>query len=287
MFYYNIRDFEIPVSTLIFGCWQLSKKGWRSVQLHEARETLHLAVEKGVTVFDTAPIYGYGLSETILGEELSSIRSKINIFSKCGLFWKEGKVSHDNSPDSIERQINESLKRLKTDYIDGIVIHWPDNKVPVEITLKCLNKLRDQKIIRSIGLSNFSVEILKRVIQDFEIDIVQYKYNYLEREVEKEILQMVKDNNIRFWAYSPLAQGLLTDNIDENYNFQKSDIRKLNPLFEKENLIKAVEIRNSMGENPIKKSLGFLVKNEKVDSIIIGMSKKTHLTENLDYFKLV
>lgn len=268
---------------IILGTWGTSKKGWKGVNLEEAYKTLELAIELGITTFDTAPIYGFGESEKILGKLLKGRRNKYIISTKCGLEYNNrGKVYHDLSPKTIEKSVIESLNRLQTDYIDILFLHWPDHNTSINETVQILEKLKKRNIIREIGISNFSPSELEQAVKITPIKTVQYKYNFLENKDMCPIFDICKNNNIEFWAYSPFAQGLLTNQISSDYTFAQKDIRKLNPLFSNKNIFqKALKKREQLGSNFAEGALNFLCQENTVNGIILGTTQQTHLRDNI------
>jgi aryl-alcohol dehydrogenase-like predicted oxidoreductase len=282
MEYSALGNTNIKISKIGFGCWATSKIGWKDVNSDEAVETLNLAYEKGINFFDTAPIYGFGQSEKIIGETFKNIRSKIVIATKFGLRWNDrGVVSHDISSDSLMYELDASLKRLNSDYIDLYQIHWPDNKTNIDIPLKKLQELKDSGVIKSIGVSNFSIELLKKSVDICKIDSVQDKFNFIERDAAKELLPFCIENSISFLAYSPLAQGILSGKVKKGYTPSKNDIRRFNPLINSDFAYDEVKI---LGKNPAIKALDFVISAKGVSSALISMTKREHLLQNLSLF---
>lgn len=283
MDYSFLGNTDIKISKIGFGCWATAKLGWKDVNADEAIETLKLAFENGINFFDTAPIYGFGQSEKIIGEVFKSVRDKIVIATKFGLIWSDrGVVTHDISVDSLMYELEESLKRLNTDYIDLYQIHWPDNKTNIEIPLKKLQELKEKGIIRAIGVSNFNIELLKQSANICKIDSVQEKFNFIERDIEKEILPFCIENSISVLAYSPLAQGILSGKVKSDYIPSKNDIRRFNPLL---NNPAAYETADSLGKNPAVKALDFVISTKGISSALVSMTKRNHLIQNLEIFK--
>lgn len=275
------------VSVIGYGGWSIGKEGWGNVSEKEAARTVELALEAGINLFDTAPIYGRGHSEELLGELLAPRRKQVIIATKCGLTWESGgKVYHDLSPGAIRREVEESLGRLKSDYLDLYQIHWPDSDTPLEESFAELNRLHEEGLIRYIGVSNFSAPQLKEACTLGDVVSLQAKYNLLEREAEAELLPLCKEMGLGFIAYSPLAQGLLTGAIGADYRLSKRDIRKFNPLFSDKELFHQQLDFIGSGEGPIlKRALSFLFENEGVTSSIIGVTRVKHFKENLQIFK--
>ncbi|MCP4714741.1 MAG: aldo/keto reductase, partial [Deltaproteobacteria bacterium] len=189
MIYRQLGKTPLNVSLIGYGAWALGQKGWPHVDEQEAEKTLELCIKSGINLYDTAPIYGFGRSEEILGRVLAPVRKKVVIATKCGLRWNDsGHVRHDLSRDGVHRDIEGSLKRLQTDYIDLYQIHWPDRNTPLDDTLATLMQLRSQGVIRHIGVSNFSMELLRSAADCADIISVQECYNLLQRSPETEIL---------------------------------------------------------------------------------------------------
>lgn len=286
MIYNRLGKSNIRVSLLGYGGWALGQKGWQGINEYQSRATLIKAYEEGINFFDTAPIYGMGKSESIIGQELSSVRKKIYIATKFGLVWEKGKVLHNVSRESILKEVEASLKRLKTDYIDLYQLHWKDKNTLFEETFNTLNKLKKEGIIKQIGLCNVNIEDIKQISRYSDIISVQNRYNYLQREVEDELLQYCKQKQIGFIAYSALAQGLLSGKISKTYKMSKHDIRRFNTLFNDNDLFeKAIEKIKSI-DNPLKTSLDYLKNKEEVSTLLISMTKPKHLIENIKYINL-
>ncbi|MFP4698365.1 MAG: aldo/keto reductase [Eubacteriales bacterium] len=281
MIYRKLGNIEQKVSVIGYGGWALGQKGWQGVNEGQSRKTLQLAYESGINFFDTAPIYGLGKSEEIIGEELSYVRKNIIIATKFGLVWNQGDVRHDISRDSILREIEQSLKRLKTDYIDLYQLHWNDNKTSFEETFSTLNRLREEGVIREIGVSNLNKDEMVEALHYSNITSLQSEYNWLQRDVEKEVLPFCNERKIGFIAYSPLAQGLLSGKVNTDYNLSKNDIRRFNPFFtNKEIMTKALNKIKKL-DNPLEVALKFLVDNNKVTTSLVSMTKERHLKQNI------
>ncbi|MGM0509105.1 MAG: aldo/keto reductase [Fusobacteriota bacterium] len=283
MIYRKIGSSDLKASVLGYGAWALGEDGWNDFDKKESLETVELAFEKGVNFFDTAPVYGFGKAEKKLGELFSGVRSEVIFATKCGLLWNDRKeIRHDISRDAIMYDIENSLKRLKTDYIDLYQIHWPDNKTPLEETFKTLNKLKKDGVIKNIGVSNFDKELLEKASKLSEIVSVQNRYNMIQNEAEKEVLPFCKENNIGFIPYSPLAQGMLSGKIDEDYEVPKGNIRGLNPIFTDPKKFKeAINFIKTLDKPLAHTAIQFLLKREEIPTVIASVTKKRHLKSNL------
>lgn len=289
MIYKKLGNSNLKVSVIGYGGWALGKDGWGDVNDKNAARTLEKAFEAGINFYDTAPIYGRGKSEIKLGVVLGSVRKKIILATKCGLLWdKYGKVTHNLSKDAILYDIDKSLNRLNTDYIDLYQVHWPDETTNLEETFLTLNQLKKEGTIKQIGICNYKPEKLEQIIKITDIVSLQYKYNILERAIEQKILPFARKNNLGMIAYSPLAQGLLTNKIDKNYKLYNKDIRKFNPLFTDKALFqKQIELKEKLKKPVIKTALEFLLTNPLITTVLISMTRPKHLEENIKYFNQI
>jgi len=272
----------MQVSLLGYGGWALGKKGWPGVDEKEARKTLEAAIDRGVNFFDTAPIYGFGRSEEVLGEVLLGMRQKIFIATKCGLRWDgRGYVKHDLTAASITWELEQSLKRLKTDYIDLYQIHWPDKNTPLEETLEALCRMQQQGVIRQIGVCNFTAELILQALGHAAIASVQQLYNMLERDAEAAILPLCRDQHLGFICYSPLAQGLLAGNFTRDYKPGRHDVRRLNPLYRnREAFAAGIALVENSSSSPAAEALAFVARQEAVCTLLVSMTQRKHLSEN-------
>jgi aryl-alcohol dehydrogenase-like predicted oxidoreductase len=284
MHFRHIPRTDLSISRLTYGGWALAKKGWKGVNIQEAITALHRAVELGVNCIDTAPVYGFGASEEIVGRELKHCRKKLILATKCGLEWdNRGRVRHDLSSGAVTRGLKESLVRLQTEYIDLYQVHWPDPATPLEQTCEALSSLQQKGYIRYIGLCNFPLHLVQKAREYIDIVAVQYCYNYLQREVEAAVLPYCGQHDLAFLAYSPLAQGLLTPAVDAGYSFARSDVRRLNPLFSNQALFEeALRKKAALGSDPVRESLFFLLHNRHVTSFLLSMTKISHVNMNID-----
>ncbi len=291
-----------PLSVIGFGCWPLSgKKIWNNSNDRDSIRAVEKAVDLGVNLFDVAPIYGYGHAEEVLGKALKGKRDKVLIATKCGLVWDdEYRDSRDLSAKNIYREIDASLRRLGTDYVDIYQLHWPDHETNIEETIEAMINIKELGKIRYIGLSNFPLELTKKAMEMTTIASQQGLYNMLERnsdsyhelsleyKTEEEILPFVKGHNQAFFPYSPLFQGLLTGKFKKENNFDDNDVRINNPNFEGEvydKYFKATKELKKIAKNINKPmtqlALNWLIKNDAVTSIICGAQNSQHVRENV------
>ena len=224
---------NLSITPIIMGTWQAGKRGWTGIEDEETSKAIRAAFEAGITTVDTAEVYGDGHSEQIVAKALSDVRNQVIYATK--VFPNHLKYNQ------VIEACDRSLKNLQTDYIDLYQIHWPSGNfksefVPIEETMKALNKLKEQGKILAIGVSNFSLEQLVEASQYSRIDSLQPPYSLFWRKVEKDLQPYCVENNISILSYSSLAQGLLTGKFGPDHQFAEGDNRSSNKLFaDKEN----------------------------------------------------
>ncbi len=231
---YSIIAENLKVSRIALGTWAIGGWMWGGSDEKEAIDTILKAIDLGINIIDTAPVYGFGKSEEIVGKALkmSGKRQDIIIATKVGLEWNNSSVSRNSSGDRIIREIEDSLKRLQTDYIDIYQVHWPDEKVPIEETASTMQKLYEEGYIRAIGVSNYTVEQMEKFKKYAKLDTCQPPYNLFERQAEKEILPYCKKLNIKTLLYGSLCRGLLSGKMTLQTQFNGDDLRKIDPKFQ-------------------------------------------------------
>ena len=236
----------IEASVIGLGTWAIGGWRWGGTDEAESIAAIEASIDNGVTLIDTAPAYGLGRSEEIVGRAIAGKRDKVIISTKCGIVWHTQKGLHhfdyDGKPvhrylgrESILYEVEESLRRLGTDYIDHYITHWQDPTTPIGETMQTLMDLKAQGKIRSIGISNASADDLKAYIAAGQLDAVQEKFNMLDRGIEKTLLPICRENGVACMSYSSLALGLLSGKIGPEREFKGDDLRKTNPRFGVEN----------------------------------------------------
>lgn len=230
----NITPLKIAASRICLGTWAIGGWMWGGSDEQDSIKTIHAALESGINMIDTAPVYGFGKSEEIVGKALQQHgkRDQIVLATKAGLEWHDGKLSRNSSPERIMQEIDDSLKRLKTDYIDIYQIHWPDPKTPFEKTAKTLLSLFEQGKIRAIGVSNYSTEEMKTFLKTAPIHTLQPPFNLFERQIESNTLPFTENLGIVTLAYGSLCRGLLSGKMTLATQFTGDDIRKVDPKFQ-------------------------------------------------------
>ena len=235
----NMQTVDIPgasvkASRIGLGTWAIGGWMWGGTDEVEAIRTIHEAVDRGVTLIDTAPVYGFGRSEEIVGKALAEggRRNRVLIATKVGLDWKDGKPFRNASKTRIRAEIEESLRRLRTDVIDIYQVHWPDPSVPIEETAAAMADLQRAGKIRAIGVSNFSPPQIEAFRKVAPVHTVQPPYNLFERAIERDVLPYCRDRNIVTLAYGPLCRGLLSGRMTGQTQFDGDDLRKNDPKFQ-------------------------------------------------------
>jgi aryl-alcohol dehydrogenase-like predicted oxidoreductase len=269
------------ISTITFGCWELGGGPWEFTSDQNNIDLLQQAFELGITTFDTAEGYGNGHSEEIVGAALEGIRSKCIISTK---------VSRAHLlPADIRKSAEASLKRLKTDYIDIYYIHWPSFEVPVKDSLSEFAKLKEEGLIRAIGVSNFSIEQLKEASQYARIDVIQPEYSLLHRQIEHEIVPYCKEKRIGMMSYSSIAKGILTGAFHlDGKSLKEDDFRKERRLFqpahleaERKLLTAMKQVAEAKGASVSQIAIAWLLHQDALTSAIIGTQSAHHLADNV------
>jgi aryl-alcohol dehydrogenase-like predicted oxidoreductase len=291
MLYNHLEGLDIKPSCIGFGGWPLGGHGWGKGSSPEIIKAVHKAIDCGVNFFDTAPIYGLGHSEELLGKALGSKRKDVIIATKVGLTWKKGKTFQkftDSSPANISREIGESLKRLNTDYIDLYQIHWPDPNTPIVDTLSAMEKLKNSGKIRCIGCCNFPLQLLMEWLKYGEINTIQIRYNLIDSEAETDLLAFCKENGIGVLTHSSIAQGLLSGKYDTNSKFGANDHRSRDEHFQGEAFLKNLEvlkrvkfIAQKLSKTPTQIALRWVLQNPCVTTAFVGIKSVVQIEENV------
>ena len=275
---------NIPESSeAVFGTWALGGDYWGPQNHSDSLKAIHAAIRGGINHFDTAPVYGNGKAEQLIGQQLRKERENYIIASKC--FYKE--------KEAFDRSFRQSLKRLNTGYIDIFYIHWPKSHTDMRPVMDLLEKYRNKNLIRAIGVSNFSVSQIKNLMEAGTIDIMQCGYNLFWRKEEKDLLPFCRENKIKTAAYSILGQGILTGKFREipegdDYKWRKKMIlfdKEIFPKIKKEifELKKTAELFKMSSTEA---SIFWTKENELIDCSILGSRNRKQTEENMNAFSL-
>jgi aryl-alcohol dehydrogenase-like predicted oxidoreductase len=207
---------------------------WGGTDEAESISTIRTALDHGINLIDTAPAYGFGRSEEIVGKAIAeaSLRSRVLIATKTGLDWQEGKVFRNASRARIMREVDDSLRRLRTDYIDIYQVHWPDPSVEIEETADAMSELFRRGMIRTIGVCNFSVKQMEQFRRVAPLHVLQSPYNLFERGIEADLLPYCRKNGIAMLGYGALCRGLLSGRMRPDTAFDGDDLRRTDPKFQ-------------------------------------------------------
>lgn len=228
----KIAGLPFDASRIGLGTWAIGGMMWGGTEESDAISTIHAALDNGINLIDTAPGYGFGRSEELVGKALEGgRRAGAIIATKVGLDWASGKFLRNSTPARLRNELEDSLRRLKTDVIDIYQVHWPDTSVPFEETARTLDAFRREGKIRAIGVSNFSPEQMDRFRKGAPLATIQPPYNLFEREIEKDVLPYAERNDLVVLAYGALCRGLLTGKITAETQFKGDDLRKTDPKF--------------------------------------------------------
>lgn len=275
----RLGNSDMHITELAFGAWAIGGWQWGGSDSRQAIRAIEASVENGMTSIDTAPIYGFGLSEELVGKAIKGKRSDVQVLTKCGMSWSgtSGEFffkSKDNNgisvdiykysgKESVLKECEDSLRRLKTDYIDLYQVHWPDMTTPVSETMEALALLKKQGKILAGGVSNYSREWMEEALKTFPLASDQLAYSMVNRDIEKETVPFSLEKNIGIIAYSPLQRGLLAGKIKKGHVFSEGDTRPFTIYYREPNLSRIIKITEELEKiaNERKVSLSQLVLN--------------------------
>ena len=238
----DLRSSRIGLETWAMGGFQ-----WGGADDDESVRTIHAALDLGITLIDTAPAYGFGHSESVIGRAIAERghRDEVVLATKAGLEQRGESLFRNSSRKQIFEEIELSLRRLRTDYIDLYQVHWPDLVTPYEDTAKALVELQQAGKIRAIGVSNYSIEAMERFRRVAPLASAQPPLNLFERQVQRDILPWCRQHGVAALTYGALCRGLLSGAINQNTKFKGDDLRKTDPKFQPprfEHYLKAVNL---------------------------------------------
>jgi aryl-alcohol dehydrogenase-like predicted oxidoreductase len=233
MEFVDIPGTSMRVSRVALGTWAIGGWMWGGSNENDAVSTIHAALERGINLIDTAPVYGFGRSEEIVGKALAigGRRKRVSIATKVGLDWKDGKPFRNASKARIIKEAEDSLRRLQTDVIDLYQVHWPDQHTPIAEVAEAMGELYRAGKIRAIGVSNFSPVQMTEFRKVAPLHAAQPPYNLFERAIEQDVLPYCRAQKIAVLAYGSLCRGLLSGGMSKSTRFTGDDLRKSDPKF--------------------------------------------------------
>jgi len=303
MQYRTLGKTDISASAVALGTWAIGGgPWWGDSDDNQSVKAIQAAIDSGVTLIDTAPAYGFGHSEEVVGKAIKGQRDKLILSTKCGLWWKDDRgtsffemddkhVKRCLLPATIVEEVEISLRRLGTDYIDLYHTHWqsedPD-KYPIDDSMQCLMKLKEEGKIRAIAASNVDLEHIKQYQAAGILDAIQPRYSMLDREIEKEILPYCHANGISALAYSPLEQGLLTGKIGMDQTYPESVYRNQIPWYLPVNRKKVLDMLEGWSDLLAKYNctlsqlvIAWTVAQEGITFVLCGARKEAHVSDNV------
>jgi len=295
MIYHDVKRLGIKISALAAGTWGVGAAGWGEVNDSESIEAIRYMIDNGVNLVDTAPVYGLGHSEEIVGEAIKGYRDKIILVSKCGItrkkatgFGKDAPV-RDSRKEMIIRQAEDSLRRIDTDYLDVLLIHWPDVNTPFEDTVEGLEQLKKDGKIRFAGICNFEADQIKEFYNLGGLDFAQYHFSMVENKWS-DILHEYHDKGIATMAYGPLGGGILTGAFRSLPDFAADDMR-LNfypffkePLFSKcQKLLEVMDGVAAAHEVEVSQvAVNWACNHPDITTALCGVTKVKHARSNIE-----
>ncbi len=291
MEYRKVFQVNIEISVIGLGTWAFGGDiWWGSQEDSNSIAVLKKALEAGINLIDTAPVYGRGHSEKLIGKFLKEkkVREKVIIATKLGLSWKNGRIYRDLSRRRMLEEIDESRKRLQTDYIDIYQVHWPDSNTPIAETATTMYEFYKKGLIKAIGVSNYSVEQMQEFMKYSPLHTLQPPYNMFKRDIEKDIIPFCVENNISILSYIPLYSGILTGKFFKTTKIPSDLCRKNHkdlkePLFSinKKILEKIEKIALKYNKSLTQLVLNWTYHQRGITSILVGARNLAQLEENL------
>ena len=275
----------LPMSRVGLGTWAIGGWMWGGTDEENSIRTIHTALDLGINLIDTAPVYGFGRSEEIVGQALLDRRNRAVIATKAGLGWKDERAFRDARPARIVAEAEESLRRLRTDVIDIYQMHWPDPMVPIDDTAEAMAMLYRAGKIRAIGVSNFAPDDMEIFRSAAPLHTAQPPYNMFERAIEADVLPYCREKGIAALAYGSLCRGLLSGRMSLETRFDGDDLRRHDPKFQAPRFaqyVQAVEkldrlARERFGRRVIHLALRWLLDQPGVGAALWGARRPDQL----------
>lgn len=298
MRYKHFKNAGADISALTVGTWGIAGANsagvsWGDVDTKESIAAVRRMVENGVNMVDTAPIYGEGHSEEVVGQALKGIRDKVYLTTKFGSYINHftGTSVRDCKYNTVEREIDESLKRLQTDYIDFYVMHWPDVNTPIEETMAAVNMLKEKGKIRFIGMSNSPKELIMEAQKYAKIDVIQPPFSMVN-QTERELMEWAETQGIGTMTYGSLGAGILTGAIRECPEYDPKDMRLVfYPFFKEPTFSKIMELLKTLdaiaeehGKPVAQVSINWSTQKSFVSTALTGVNTPAQADENCSAF---
>ena len=291
----QLGDSGLYTSAIGFGTWEMSTTMYGHIDVDEAAQAVHAAIDHGITLFDTAEVYGPYHSERLLAKALGNRRGDIVLVSKVGFQYDEDNrnAGRNSSYDHVIARTEGCLQRLETDYLDLLLVHWPDHDTPFEETMSALNKLKEDGKIRHYGVSNFTPEMMAECEQYGHLAANQVGYNMFDRRMESAVLPFCAERNIGFMAYGTLGFGLLSGAFTPETAFGEGDWRSRGvafglPLFQHEEFARELRVVERLkaiaadhGKSVAQLAIAWTTGHQAVSVGLVGVRNEWELKENV------
>jgi len=290
MHYRMLGSTTLRVSVVSLGTWVFGGDNWGKVDDNESIASIQKAIDSGINLIDTAPVYGNGHAEEIVGKAIKGNRDKVFIATKCGLQKRERTFIHDLRPSEIRKELERSLSRLNIDRLDLYQCHWPDPKTPIEATLEEMLKMQSEGKIDHIGVSNFDLPLLEEALRIAPVVSIQVHYSLLERSVEEgHLLQFCKKKGIGVMTYGSLGGGLLTGKYKNLPTFPKKDARRFfYPFYKRQEwtryhgFVEAIQkIAQEKRKPVVQVALNWLIQQSGVTTALVGARTMEQVEKNV------
>lgn len=301
----RLGNSDVVVSPIAFGAWAIGGWMWGGAEERDAIKAIHASFAAGITTIDTAPVYGFGKSEELVGRAMEGVpRDKYQILTKYGLNWKtpEGQF-HFDSTDNAGRPVKifkysarkavlaeceDSLRRLKTDYIDLLQIHWPDATTPIAETMEAVFTLIKEGKVRAAGVCNYSAEQVEEARKTLRIVSNQVPYSLMHRGIEKDLVPQALKYNMSIVPYSPLQRGLLTGKIKPDHKFNEGDTRQNHRYYKPENIRRVNEMLDAIRPVAAQHNatltqviINWTTRQPAMDCVLVGARDEAQVLDNV------
>ncbi|MFW6294149.1 MAG: aldo/keto reductase [Halanaerobium sp.] len=289
MKYRNLGNSDLEISAVGLGTWAYGDDTFGEVDDRQSIRAIKAAVDSGINLIDTAPAYGAGHAEKVVGQAIEGIRDKVVIATKCGVHREGQKYVNDLTPKRIRKEIEDSLRRLNIEQIDLYQIHWPDPDTPLKDSVEELLKLKKEGKFKYLGVSNFGVDLMNQITEMTDIISLQPHYSLLKRDIEAEILPYLRENNLGSLTYGTLGGGILSAKYKQRPEFdeEKDNRDGFYPFFKKENwpqtqsLISLLEdIADKYRQTPAQIAINWAIKRPGITTALVGAKNEKQAAEN-------
>jgi aryl-alcohol dehydrogenase-like predicted oxidoreductase len=307
----QLGNSSVKVTPLAFGAWAVGGWMWGGAEEKESMRAIRASFELGMTTIDTAPVYGFGKSEELIGKALAGVpRDKYQILTKYGMNWQSAQgdyffdtTDNDGNPvkmykysgkEKVRQECEDSLRRLRSDYIDLLQIHWADSTTPIAETMGEVAALIREGKVRAAGVCNYSAQQVDEALKTVRIVSNQVPYSMVHRDIEKEIIPQALQNDIGILPYSPLQRGLLTGKITRNYKFEEGDTRPNSRYYKPANLDrinalleKIKPIADGYGASLSQLVINWTANQPAMASVLVGARNEQQVKENVDAMSFI